>query len=185
MAVSILVAVTMISSWMIALFFFGRAVEHEFGWKKALLIFLGCGIIGNIAVLAGSLIGIMPFSIPTIGASGAIFGMMGVAMITRPFELILYPYLIPVPLVLVAVLYTMYNIFDFVYILFSGGETDVAYMAHIGGLIGGAFVGFRREGAKRGVLTILLIFILLLIIPLILGYLESFNYIVAFSEIFK
>ncbi|MBU4033132.1 MAG: rhomboid family intramembrane serine protease, partial [Candidatus Thermoplasmatota archaeon] len=45
---------------MIALFFFGSAVEHEIGWKKTLLIFFVSAIVGNIAVIFATLVGIMP-----------------------------------------------------------------------------------------------------------------------------
>lgn len=172
---------------LLALYFFGRAVELELGWRKCLLIFFITGIAGNIAVLSAGAIGLMPMDIPTIGASAAIFGLMGAAMFVKPFDLVFYPYLLPVPLILVAVLYTLYNIGAFAASLVTGMETDIAYIAHLGGLIAGAYFGLKQEGIKRRMLVIFLIFIILLAIPFfisVLQYLEAFNYIPLLSQLF-
>jgi membrane associated rhomboid family serine protease len=139
-------------------------------------------------MLSTSLLGIMPASVPTIGASAAIFGLMGTAMLVKPFEFVFYPYLIPVPLIIVALLYTLYNIGAFVAVLFLGEASEIAYAAHIGGLFTGALFGFREEGAKRGILVLVMIILLLVLIPVLWGalqYLEIFNYISAFTGIFK
>ena len=156
--------------------------------KKVLFIFFVSGIVGNLTVSAAGALGLMPAGIPTIGASAAIFGLMGAAMFVKPFDMIFYPYLIPVPLIMVAVLYTLYNLGAFIAVLVTGAETDIAFVAHLGGLIAGAYLGFREEGIKKGLLVILLIFIILLAIPFIielLNYLELFNYVPSLSQAFS
>ena len=173
---------------MIALFFFGRAVETELGWKKFLFIFLITGIAGNLVVAGAGALGLMPASIPTVGASAAIFGLMGAAMFVKPFDLILYPYLVPVPLIMVAVLYTLYNLGAFAAVLVMGEETDIAYVAHLGGLIAGAYLGIKEEGIKKSLLIIFLIFAVLLAIPFfieLIQYLELFNYGPSLSQVFS
>lgn len=170
----------------LALFFFGRAVEAELGWRKTLLIFLTAAVVGNLAVLLMAWLGLMPMAIPTVGASGAIFGLLGTAMLIKPLEFIFYPYLIPVPLVLVAVLYTLYNVFAFLAVLAAGVSTNIAYAAHIAGLGVGALAGFKFVGAKRAFIVLLLIFAILLAIPFILGalaVLEIFNWAVLLGRI--
>ena len=94
---------------MIALFFFGKVIEQELGRKKFLLIFFVSSIVGNLAFLTFSFLGFSSLGVSVIGASAAIFGLMGTAMLVKPLELVFYPYLIPVPLILVAVLYTLYR----------------------------------------------------------------------------
>lgn len=164
----------------LALFFFGKAAESELGTKRTLALYFGSAIVGNLAVLVATFIGIMPPDVPTVGASAAIFGLMGAAMLVKPFEFVFYPYLIPIPLILVALLYTLFNIAEFIAVLATRAETNIAYAAHLGGLAVGMLAGFKIEGAKRGFLVLLLIFVLLLIIPLIWGLfsgLEVFNWV--------
>lgn len=172
---------------LIALFFFGKAVEDSLGWKKTLLVFFAGAIVGNLAVLSASLLGLMPIDAVTIGASGAIFGLLGVSMLVDPLEIVIYPYIVPLPLILIAVLYTVYNIGAFVTNLLTGASSDIAYVAHIGGLLAGMLIGFKIEGKKKGVMMLLAILAILILIPLFwetISYLESYNYIQVFSEIF-
>ncbi|MEM5804434.1 MAG: rhomboid family intramembrane serine protease [Candidatus Aenigmatarchaeota archaeon] len=172
---------------LIALFFFGSVIEENMGKAKFLLIFFTSAFVGTAAVAACTLLGIMPAGVPTIGASAAIFGLMGTAMLVKPFEMVFYPYIIPVPLIMVALIYTLYNVGAFIAMVATGVETEVAYAAHIGGLLSGAFFGFREEGAKRSVMVLLLILIMLLLIPLFysfLDYLRIFDYMDALAQVF-
>ena len=172
---------------MLALFFFGRVVEMGLGRKKFLLIFITSAIIGNIAFLISSFfIGSLGNSV--IGASAAIFGLMGTAMLVKPLEFVFYPYLIPVPLILVAVLYTLSNIGSFLLVASSLEESNISYIAHIGGLASGMLFGFREEKSKKGFAILLFLLIILILTPfiwIILNYLEGFNYIAALSKFFR
>ncbi|MFH1229713.1 MAG: rhomboid family intramembrane serine protease [Candidatus Aenigmatarchaeota archaeon] len=172
---------------MLALFFFGRAVEMSMGRKKFILVFLASSIAGNLAFLVSSFF-IGSLGSVVIGASGAVFGLMGAAMLVRPLEFILYPYLIPIPLILVAVLYTLYNIASFLMVAANIQESNVSYISHIGGLAVGMLFGFREEKSKKGFIILLIILALLLLTPLLsilFGYLEIFNYIAAISGLVK
>jgi rhomboid protease GluP len=65
---------------MLALFFFGSAVEYSFGRKRFLIIYFISGLFGNLASLF--LLKYLPFTgaadlTPSAGASGAIFGLLG------------------------------------------------------------------------------------------------------------
>ncbi len=169
----------------LALYFFGKVVENELGNKKFFLIFFGSAVLGDMAILSVNLLGLSSPVIPTIGASAAIFGLLGTAMLVKPLEMIFYPFLVPVPLVMVAILYTLYNIGAFLLVLITGKEAQISYIAHLGGLAAGFLFGLREERSRRG-LIILLIFILLLIfVPIMwkaLGFLENFNYLKIFSQ---
>ena len=171
----------------LALFFFGRVVELELGRKKFMLIFFASAIAGNIAFLIPSFLGISS-SGPVIGASAAIFGLMGTAMLVKPLELVLYPYLIPIPLILVAVLYTLYNIASFLLVSVNLEESNIAYISHIAGLATGMLLGFREEGSKKGFIILLFLLLLLVVTPfiwMIFKYLEIFNYITVLSKFFR
>ncbi len=169
---------------MFALYFFGRVVEQQLGWKKMLLIFIGTGIAGDIALSAAALSGFSSIFVPTIGASAAIFGLLGVAMFLKPLEFVIYPYIVPIPLVLIAILYVLYNIIAFMSVLATGLESEIAYVAHIGGFVAGVLTGLKIEGRKKGALILVLIILLVIIILIAWKYislLESANYLSIFS----
>jgi hypothetical protein len=172
----------------IALYFFGKVVEQQLGRKKFLIAFFLSSIFADLFVIASTLLGFSSITVPTIGASAAIFGLMGVAMIVNPLEFTFYPYLIPIPIVLVALIYTLYNIASFLLVLTGQASSDISYVSHIGGLISGLLLGFREEGSKKGFIIILFILFLLLATPFIfavMSFLENFNYINILSSFFK
>ncbi len=171
---------------LLALFFFGRAVEQELGWKKFLVVFWGGALAGDLAIAAAASLGIMSLAIPTIGVSAAVFGLMGGAMLAKPLELVFYPYIIPVPLVFVAAVYVTYNVAAFINVLLAGAESNVAYAAHLGGLLAGIYFSFRWIGHRRGLLALLAFFLVLAAIPFIwavLQQLQVLNYVSAIGGI--
>lgn len=170
---------------MVALFFFGQHLEMKIGKLRYAFVFFATAIAGDLAIAAGSLLNIMPANIPTVGASAAIFGVMGAGMIINPFEIVMHPYLVPVPFLLVALIYTIYNISAFVGILATGAESNIAYIAHIGGILAGALYGFTHEGAKKGALVVLAIFIILFFFPFVLTEIDKFNYIKILESFFN
>ncbi|NOZ82124.1 MAG: rhomboid family intramembrane serine protease [Candidatus Micrarchaeota archaeon] len=171
---------------MIALYFFGRSIELSLGRKKFLLIFFGSALLGDLFIYSGSLLGIYPSDIPTVGASAGIFGLLGAAMLVRPFDLVFYPYLIPVPLVLVAILYVMYNIGGFIASVVSPEQAGISYLSHLGGFLGGIIFALREERSKRGLLIALVLVGILLSVPLawkILELMETANYTQAVGSV--
>jgi rhomboid protease GluP len=57
---------------MFALVYFGRLDEVGYSRSEYLAIYLGAGLVGNVASLY-----LLPSNVPTGGASGAIFGLLG------------------------------------------------------------------------------------------------------------
>jgi rhomboid protease GluP len=113
---------------MLALFILGIACEHAYGSRLMLAIYGAAGIVGGIASAA-----VVP--LPTVGASGAIFGLMGcvVAMLTRRRrELHVRDGRIGVVVAVWAVWQLATGFLD----------PRVANMAHLGGLLAGAALGW-------------------------------------------
>ncbi len=82
------------------LFVFGDAVEDAFGWRWFLALYLLSGFFANIAFMVGT----SGSSIPAIGASGAIAGVMGASLVLWPVARLK----IPAVLLIAAVLYICY-----------------------------------------------------------------------------
>jgi len=114
---------------MFALGLFGSVLESVIGGKKFLLIFFVSGIIAGI----GSLI----FYTSSIGASGAIYGIMGALAVLRP-RMTVYVSFIPLPMALAVVFWAAGDLFG----LFM--PTDlIAHAAHLFGLIFGLIYGIK------------------------------------------
>lgn len=116
---------------MIGLFAFGTMLEHELGAKRWLLIYFTSGFIASMgyALLINS-----PF-IPAVGASGAIFGLIGAMAVLKPKQIIYTAYG-PVPIILAAIAWGAIEFFS----LFS--IDNIAHSAHLFGLIGGVALAF-------------------------------------------
>ncbi len=135
---------------MLFLWIFGDNLEDEMGHLPFLAFYLACGICASLAQVAAD-----PASqIPTVGASGAIAGVMGGYLLLFPkarvdilLFFVVFFRIIPVPAWIMLGLW-------FVIQLFSGINTDtsnggVAYWAHAGGFVIG-FLGTVPLWLKRG-----------------------------------
>jgi membrane associated rhomboid family serine protease len=140
------------------LWIFGDNIEDILGHGKYLLFYLLCGAAAALAQVAVS-----PNSrIPTVGASGAIAGIMGAYMIKFPHSRILSLIFIVVFFTTVEIPAWIMLIYWFVMNFFSGVGTlaasqtsqgGVAFFAHIGGFIAGivliSVMGPRQPYSSR------------------------------------
>jgi len=127
---------------MLILFFIGLPFEERIGWKKFILIYLLSGIIGTLAYSVLDL----GSNVPLIGASGAIFGLMGAFAFSYPRDEVVMPIGIGILfLTRIKVIYAVafWAVVETVLIWWestSGVVSGTAHYAHLGGLIGGALL---------------------------------------------
>ncbi|HDP80874.1 MAG TPA: rhomboid family intramembrane serine protease [Spirochaetes bacterium] len=130
---------------MYALLLFGIPIEQTWGSKKFLLYYLFCGVGAGITILVISLFsGGMGYWIPTIGASGAVFGLLlAFGMLYPNVEILLF-FILPIKAKYLVVLYGLLEL----YLELFGGETSISHAGHLGGLVFGLlyFVVSRRKG---------------------------------------
>jgi membrane associated rhomboid family serine protease len=138
-------------------FFFGIALEKEIKALRMLFIFFAGAILGDLMSLI-----VYPFDAISIGASAGIFAVVGAGILITPFDLSFYPYIIPIPLGFLGVMYAFYNAYGFVTDPFS----HISYIGHFGGLFAGLFYGLRREGLNKSVKTIIIILALMIALPI-------------------
>ena len=127
---------------MLFLWVFGDNVEHRVGRLKYLVFYLLAGVIASLAQVAVSANSV----IPTLGASGAISGVLGAYLVLFPGNRVLVfllRFLVRVPAIVAIGLWALLQLFLGGSQLFSGVETGggVAYMAHIGGFVFGLIAG--------------------------------------------
>src|SRR3989344_6933313 len=87
---------------MLGLFFFGRNLEDEIGSQKFLLVYFIGGFAANIVSML-----VLPSEILSIGASGAVFAVIGAAILIKPFGFTMFPFVIPLPLGIVGIIYAL------------------------------------------------------------------------------
>jgi len=129
---------------MLFLLFSGDAVERELGSLKFLALYMACG------VLAGLFHSYMTAAstVPTIGASGAIFGGLAAFAILFPFRWLLKLFgFIPIPLP--AILFVFITIVAETAYVSSGAIESVAHTAHVGGFLSGVFLTLLFIPKKR------------------------------------
>lgn len=118
---------------MLALWMFGTELEHGWGSKRFALFYLACGIGGGITnLLVAPLLG---QAAPTVGASGAVFGVLlafGVMFPERPIYLY---FLLPIKAKYFIAFYILLELFFGV----TGTSDGVAHFAHLGGAATGLF----------------------------------------------
>ena len=130
---------------MLALWMFGVDLERRWGRTAFLRYYFVCGIGAGLTCVA---VGLLPlamatevYRIPTIGASGAIYGLLLAYAIFFPNRIIYY-FIFPIPVriyVLLAGILVLYES--------ARGGGGVAHFAHLGGLIFGyLYLSMGRGG---------------------------------------
>ena len=114
---------------MVALLIFGAAIENNFPRYQYLIIYFISGLIGNLFSLV-----LLPLYVISLGASGAIFGLIGAAFIFFVRE---DPSLIGISLIYI------------VYFIFMSFQPGINYWAHIFGLAGGVLFGYIFKRKRR------------------------------------
>jgi membrane associated rhomboid family serine protease len=125
---------------MLSLYFLGRFLCQLVGDKWFLVVYFAGGIVGSFFfILLGE------ESSTVIGASGAIFAVGGALAVLVPnVKVILFPIPTPIPL-WTAIIGT------FLILTLLAFATNIAWEAHLGGLLLGLAVGYYLRRRQRGV----------------------------------
>ena len=126
---------------MLFLLIFGDNIENKIGHFRYIIFYLVCGIIASLAHVYSTLIFGGNMLIPTLGASGAISGILGAYLLLYPkrkVAVIMLYFVTEVPALLAIGLWFLFQLVSGIGLLGSGAqEGGVAYGAHIGGFIAG------------------------------------------------
>jgi membrane associated rhomboid family serine protease len=120
---------------MLSLFFIGNLLEKILGRKRYLWFYILSGIFaGGLFVLSG----LLESSVPAVGASGALFGLIGLLMILTP-NLPVYMMFIPIP---IKMKYAAPGMLVILWLISIVGNIGIGNFAHLGGFIAGIIYGF-------------------------------------------
>lgn len=123
---------------MLVLYFFGPILERQVGSGRFLLLYAVSGILAGVAQV---------FAFPgsaVLGASGAIFGVLGALTVLMP-SMVIYLFFVPIKMVYATLLFAALDLFP----VLAGSSDGVAHIAHLAGLAAGLAAGFYyREKNK-------------------------------------
>ena len=126
---------------MLMLWMFGMEVENTWGAKKFLAFYFACGIAAGISNLLIAPLFTDPA--PTIGASGAIYGVLVAFAMLFPDRYVYFYFFIPVKAKYLMVFLIALEVFYGVTGLIDG----IAHTAHLGGaILGGIWVLLDKHG---------------------------------------
>jgi membrane associated rhomboid family serine protease len=138
-----------LGSNMLYLWIFGDNVEDRFGHIKYLIFYLICGLAATFAQMAFN----MNSSIPNLGASGAIAGVLGGYLLMFPqqaVKVLVGNRMAAVSALIVIGMWFVLQLFSGVASISSTADTGgVAFMAHIGGFVAGFLLTFLLRGSPR------------------------------------
>ena len=118
-----------------SLFLFGSILERKVTNTEYLMIYFGAGIVGGLFYYLTYVAGWI--DAPALGASGAIFGILGAVAVLLP-SLVVYVFFVPMPVRVAAVVWFVLEFFG----IFNTAASGVASAAHVGGLITGIVIAY-------------------------------------------
>ena len=150
---TLLTSMFMHASWlhiagnMLYLWIFGDNIEDRIGHAKFLLFYLICGLAASAADIFFKTDSI----IPSLGASGAIAGVLGAYLVlfpTRQVRVMVARQIVNMPAFMVLGLWILLQIFSQISVVGDRAGGGVAYMAHIGGFVAGVVLIFLFGGRR-------------------------------------
>jgi hypothetical protein len=110
-----------------ALVLFGLILESLIGSKRLLLVYFVSGIVASIAAAI--------FYPSSLGASGAIFGIIGTLAVIRPLMGV-WAFGVPLPMFIAAILWVIGDLLGF-----AGATDNIGHAAHLAGIFVGILLG--------------------------------------------
>jgi membrane associated rhomboid family serine protease len=144
---------------MLALYIFGDNIEDRMGSAKYLVFYLLCGILAGVAHIVFN----TSSTVPSVGASGAIAGVLGAYLILFPHSTVItlipvffYPIFVEIPAVIYLGVWFLSQMISgtmqIVHTIYSPearAQGGVAWWAHAGGFIAGALLVWMFATPQR------------------------------------
>jgi len=118
---------------MFALWMFGVELEYNWGTRDFIKFYLTCGVGGGILVWLTAFMGLSSWTSPTIGASGAIFGILVAYGMMWPDRLIFIFGILPMKALHFVIIFGAIDLFQGL----SRTAGNIAVFAHVGGGVTG------------------------------------------------
>ena len=131
---------------MFALWMFGMELENLWGSKTFFIFYTVCGVGAGLAnILIAPLFTTIAPNVPTVGASGSIYGVLIAFGMLFPNRLIYIYFMLPIKAKYLVVIYILIEVFA----VASQSQSGIAHFAHLGGgVVGFLYVYFILNKGK-------------------------------------
>ena len=131
---------------MFALWMFGMELENMWGSKTFFIFYTVCGVGAGIAnAFLAPLVSYIPPNVPTVGASGSIYGVLIAFGMIFPNRYIYIYFMLPIKAKYLVVVYILIEVFA----VASQSQSGIAHIAHLGGgVVGFLYVYFILNKGK-------------------------------------
>ena len=133
---------------MFVLYSFGRVVESVLGPRRFLKFYLIAGIISSLSHALVSRFLLNDASIPALGASGAISGVILLFALMFPKEKLYVLGIVPLPAIWGAILFVGLDLWG-LFSQFEGGGLPIGHGAHLGGALAGLIYYFMLRQQNK------------------------------------
>ena len=136
---------------MLSLFFVGSLIEKIIGKKRYVKFYLIAGILSGLLFVLSAFIFPADMEAYAVGASGALFGLIGLMMFLTP-DMKVYMMFIPIP---IKIKYAAPGMLILLWIISLAGNIPLGNVAHLGGLLAGLGYGlYLKTKYKRKIQVI-------------------------------
>ncbi len=122
---------------MLSLYFVGSFIENILGKKRYFWVYMIAGLFSGLLFVISAFLFPSNMGASAVGASGAIFGLVGLLMMLTP-NLRVYIMFIPIP---IKMKYAAPGMLILLWIVSAVGNIPIGNIAHLGGLIVGLVYG--------------------------------------------
>ena len=131
---------------MFALWMFGMELENIWGSKTFFIFYTVCGLGAGIAnAFLAPLVSYIPPNVPTVGASGSIYGVLIAFGMIFPNRYIYIYFMLPIKAKYLIIIYILIEVFA----VASQSQSGIAHIAHLGGgVVGFLYVYFILNKGK-------------------------------------
>ncbi|MCH8854338.1 MAG: rhomboid family intramembrane serine protease [Planctomycetes bacterium] len=135
---------------MIGLYCFGAALEHQWGRRRFLAVYLIGGVLANVVYVLLYVLGWSAAAGVAAGASGCIYAILGACALLMPHLRVLVFFVLPMNIRTFLALFAAWGIYN----VLRGGSNAGGDAVHLAGLafgLGYAYLYGRRSGAGAGI----------------------------------
>ncbi len=136
---------------MLYLFIFGDNIEDRLGHLRYLFFYLFCGVAASLSQVYVTKLTGGDLLVPTLGASGAIAGVLGAYLLLFPrnrVRVLMFRFITSVPAIVAVGIWFLFQVVAELGALGRDTGGGVAYAAHVGGFAAG-FITVKLWGAGR------------------------------------
>jgi membrane associated rhomboid family serine protease len=127
---------------MIGLHFLGRPLEQMWSARKFFVIYSVCGLIGNVFYTILGSRGVLDPRMPAVGASGSIYGLLGIVAVMFPHATVFLMFMFPMKIRTAAL---VFGGIAFLTVL-ERGPNYSGEACHLAGLLFGAWWAWKGDG---------------------------------------